>query len=135
MYMESDPEFMLALESGEIVTPKEPIYGRWKLLRKRFERILDSSFTQQFLLRYNEVDPVTAFTHMFTRLPTCLSYLVVYRYRYLEIKRTISHGGTEPRSEKWRKNRNRQLLGGCRTYPFEAKITGGESNQFIERGD
>jgi len=65
IYMESDPEFMLALESGEIVTPKEPIYGRWKLLRKRFERILDSSFTQRFLLRYNEVDPVTAFTHMF----------------------------------------------------------------------
>ena len=24
------------------------------------------------------------------------------------------------------------MLGGCRTYPFEAKITGGESNQFIE---
>ena len=26
-------------------------------------------------------------------------------------------------------------VGSCRTYPFEAKFTGGESIQFIERGD
>jgi len=32
-------------------------------------------------------------------------------------------------------NDGRIALGACRAYPFEAKITGGESNQFIERGE
>ncbi len=65
MQMESDAEFMSALKGGEIVHAHEQIYPQWKRLRERYESILEGSFTQRFLLRYNEINPVTAFSHMF----------------------------------------------------------------------
>jgi membrane associated rhomboid family serine protease len=65
MTMEYDGDFMRALKADEIIRPEDPIYPRWKRLRERFEKIQDSSFTQQYLLNYGELDPVSSVSHMF----------------------------------------------------------------------
>ncbi|MCP3866844.1 MAG: rhomboid family intramembrane serine protease, partial [Gammaproteobacteria bacterium] len=63
--MESDPEFMKALNTGLVVSPAEPDYDRWKRSRDTYEQLRESSFTQHYLLHYDEFNPVNSFTHMF----------------------------------------------------------------------
>ncbi len=65
MSMEYDGDFMRALKADEIVRPDESIYPRWKRLRERYESIRDSSFTDQYLLHYGEIEPVNSISHMF----------------------------------------------------------------------
>lgn len=65
MSMEYDGDFMLSLKADEVIRPEDPIYPRWKKLRKRYEDIQDSGFTQQYLLHYGELDPVNSVSHMF----------------------------------------------------------------------
>lgn len=63
--VESHPDFLDALREGEIIDADSDDYRAWFADRADYEAIVDTSFTQRYLLRYDEVDPITSLTHMF----------------------------------------------------------------------
>lgn len=63
--VESHPDFLAALRSGEIIDPDTEGYADWKADREEFERLTDKSFTHRYLMRYDAPEPVTLLSHMF----------------------------------------------------------------------
>ena len=63
--VESHPEFLPALRSGEIIEPDSDQYANWKSDREAFDRLMDRSFTRRYMLDYNEVESVHLLSHMF----------------------------------------------------------------------
>lgn len=59
------PDFLNALRNGEIVALDSEEYRDWLADREHYEAILGESFTERYLLRYNEINPVTSMSHMF----------------------------------------------------------------------
>jgi len=63
--VESHPDFLPALRSGDIIDPDSDRYADWQADRAEFERLMDQSFTRQYMMHYDDVEPVTLLSHMF----------------------------------------------------------------------
>ncbi len=63
--IESDAEFLDALDAGRIITPDMPGYADWHAKRVEFERIRDSTFTLGHALRFSHFEPGRMFSSMF----------------------------------------------------------------------
>mgnify|MGYP000229245178 CR=1 FL=1 len=61
----SHPDFLSAMRSGEIIDPDSERYTQWQSDRSEFERLMDQSFTRQYMMHYDDVAPVTLLSHMF----------------------------------------------------------------------
>jgi membrane associated rhomboid family serine protease len=67
IYMEmlQDQAFMERLERGEIITPNDPDYSKWKNLRKEYTHRLSKVVTIRFGFKPVNPSIITLFTHMF----------------------------------------------------------------------
>lgn len=65
MIIESEQGFTEAVERGLFVETASSEFQRWQSAREQLDADRDASFTRRYLLRYDEINPVTAFTHMF----------------------------------------------------------------------
>lgn len=63
--IQSDAAFQRALAGDAVFKPGDEHYPRWRELRTRLERIWAERFTDRFLLRYSEIDPVRLVGSMF----------------------------------------------------------------------
>jgi len=63
--LESDRDFLRLLDADEVVKPNHPRFAQWKKARADYTAITARGFTQHYYLRYDEINPLTAFTHMF----------------------------------------------------------------------
>ncbi|MFO7559771.1 MAG: rhomboid family intramembrane serine protease [Desulfobacterales bacterium] len=63
--MESDTGFQKKLRTGEIITPHDPGYARWKKLRDRYENLLSDVLFFKYGFRPAFANVLTAFTYMF----------------------------------------------------------------------
>ena len=61
----SHPDFLPAMRSGEVIDPASDRYADWQADRTEFERLMDRSITRQYMMHYDEIEPVTLFSHMF----------------------------------------------------------------------
>lgn len=61
----SHPDFLPALRSGDIIDPGSDRYADWQSDRAEFERLMDQSVTRQYMMHYDDVDPVALISHMF----------------------------------------------------------------------
>ena len=61
----SHPDFLPALRSGDVIDPDSDRYADWQADRAEFERIMDRSVTRQYMMHYDEAEPVPLFSHMF----------------------------------------------------------------------
>jgi membrane associated rhomboid family serine protease len=65
MSIQGDSEFLAALRADKVITPDDDVYAEWRPLRREFDRLWDSSFTERHLLRFSELDISRMFTAMF----------------------------------------------------------------------
>lgn len=65
MVIESDAEFLKALDADLVITPQQKDYQYWKDNRVKFEAMRDMAFTQRHLMRYSHFEPDRIFTAMF----------------------------------------------------------------------
>lgn len=63
--MRRDKIFQHQLVAEQIITPQMQIYGRWKLLRLEYERLLGQSVTARYGYKPAQDHLLTAFTYMF----------------------------------------------------------------------
>ena len=63
--IDSKPAFLQAIRAGEFAAPDSEAYRRWARARDHLAADLETSFTHSFMLRHDEINPVTAVTHMF----------------------------------------------------------------------
>jgi len=52
--LQSDADFVVALEADEVITPAVAEHARWRELRHEFTRLWDGGFTTRWMLRYSE---------------------------------------------------------------------------------
>jgi membrane associated rhomboid family serine protease len=65
MEMRQDDAFMEKLEHGEIITPNDPDYPKWKHLRKEYTNRQYKVITIKFGFKPADPSIITLFTHMF----------------------------------------------------------------------
>lgn len=65
MLIESEPAFLQAMEEGVMVPLDTAEFGEWRSARDQLEQDRSESFTRNYMLRYDEINPITALTHMF----------------------------------------------------------------------
>lgn len=65
MLIESEPDFVRAVEDGIVVDPASDAFRQWQSAREKLEADRAESFTRRYMLRYDEISPVNAVTHMF----------------------------------------------------------------------
>ena len=63
--LESDHEFLAALDAGELITPDNPDYTVWHSKRSRFEELRDRAFTPAHATRFSHVEPSRILWGMF----------------------------------------------------------------------
>jgi membrane associated rhomboid family serine protease len=63
--IESDPKFLKALDTDQIIKPDAKGYASWKERRAKFEEIRDSAFTEKHMLRFSHFEPDRIFSSMF----------------------------------------------------------------------
>lgn len=65
MMIESEPAFLQAVEDGVMVPLDTAQYRQWRNARDQLELDRSRSFTRNYMLRYDEINPINALTHMF----------------------------------------------------------------------
>jgi len=65
MVIDSEPDFINAVENGEFVAVGSLEFRQWRSARDQLHQDRQRSFTRSYMLRYDEINPVNAFTHMF----------------------------------------------------------------------
>jgi membrane associated rhomboid family serine protease len=63
--IESHPGFLDELRAGGIVPADSEAFLQWETSRDAYEALVGRSFTNRYLLRYDEVDPISSVVHMF----------------------------------------------------------------------
>ncbi len=63
--IESDPKFLKALDTDQIIKPDAKGYASWKERRTRFEELRDAAFTEKHMLRFSHFEPGRIFSSMF----------------------------------------------------------------------
>ena len=63
--VESHPDFLPALRSGEIIDPDSERYADWQSDRAEFEQLMNDSFTHRYMLHYDKLEPANLLSHMF----------------------------------------------------------------------
>lgn len=65
MLIESEPDFVRAVEDGIVVDPASDAFHQWQSMREQLAADRAESFTRRYMLRYDEINPASALTHMF----------------------------------------------------------------------
>ena len=63
--LQSDPDFVAALEADEVIAPAVAEHAQWRESRREFERLWNSGFTERWMLRYSEFSPPRILGSMF----------------------------------------------------------------------
>jgi len=63
--IESDPKFLKALDTDQIIKPDAKGYANWKERREKFEELRDAAFTEKHMLRFSHFEPGRIFSSMF----------------------------------------------------------------------
>ncbi len=63
--LQSDAEFVDALQLGQIIMPTRADYATWREKRDEFDRLWSESVTERFKLRFSHVEPARMFGAMF----------------------------------------------------------------------
>ena len=63
--IESDPKFLKALDTDQIIKPDAKGYASWKERRTKFEELRDAAFTEKHMLRFSHFEPGRIFSSMF----------------------------------------------------------------------
>jgi len=65
LVIESDADFLKALDNDLVITPQQKNYQYWKDNRTKFEAMRDAAFTQRHMMLYAHFEPDRIFTAMF----------------------------------------------------------------------
>ena len=63
--IQRDGKFLQALRADQVITPELADYAAWRPLRREFDRLWESSFTQRHLMHFSEFDVARMFSAMF----------------------------------------------------------------------
>ncbi len=63
--LQSDADFIAALEADEVITPALAGHAQWRELRQQFDRLWEGGFTERWMLRYSEFSPPRILGSMF----------------------------------------------------------------------
>ena len=63
--LQSDADFIAALEADEVITPALAEHAQWRELRQEFDRLWEGGFTERWMLRQSELSPPRILGSMF----------------------------------------------------------------------
>lgn len=63
--IDAHPRFLDDARNGAFLEPGSEAFRTWRDKRRTYEAIIDGSFTNRFMLSYDQIHPVNLFSHMF----------------------------------------------------------------------